>query len=310
MTIIPATQSLTARAIDAVYAARPAELPSATLRCSSLGNPCDRALWYAMRWAHPAERHEPRILRIFDNGHAREVVIVSMLRAAGMAVEDRDPQRGGQWRVEMAGGVLVGHVDGVVTGVPDAPKTPHLLEIKTMNDARWKAWRRKGVKDSDPKYWVQAQLYMHGLGLKRCLFVAENQNTREIEAERIEYAAEAALSLVARAERIAAADRPPQRMNDDPGWWQCKMCPALAICHQGVLAERNCRTCFAFVAGRCDRFAKPLSVDQQRAGCDHHVFNPVLVPAEMIDSDGDAGTITYRFADGSTFVDGMREVTA
>jgi hypothetical protein len=307
MTIIPQLQSPTSRAIDLAY--ERGQVPTdhhPTLRCSSLGHPCDRKLWYALRWAHDPERFDGRMLRIFENGHQREAVIVAMLRSAGLTVEDRDPRTGEQFRVVLADGHLSGSCDGVVTGVPDAPKTPHLLEIKTMNDARWKAWRKVGVKASDPKYWTQMQLYMHGLGLTRALFVAENQNTRELEVERVEFDRGSAMALEARAERIATADRLPARISDNPDWHECRRCPAHGLCHGQMLARRNCRTCMAYeIDGRCGRFDSKLKLADQIKGCDHHLFGPVLVPGEVVHvSDA---TISYQMRDGSLFVDGMRE---
>lgn len=309
MTIIPSVRSPVSRAIDAAYeAGQEVKDHHPTLRCSSLGHPCDRKLWYAYRWAHAPERFDGRILRIFENGNQRESVIVGMLKSAGLTVQEVDPATGGQFRVSLAGGALGGSCDGIAEGVPEAPKARHLVEIKTMNDARWKAWRKAGVKASDPKYWVQMQLYMHGLGLTRALFVAENQNTREIEVERVEYDKPAAIALEARAERIAHAERPPARISESPDWHECRRCPAHAVCHGSAMPRRNCRTCMAYdAAGYCSRFDRALSVEDQVKGCDHHLYVPQLVPGRLEIADIQNVTMSYRLHDGSVFVDGMRE---
>lgn len=307
MTIIPHVKPPLVALIDAAYEGRQESGDHRTLRCSQLGEPCDRALWYRLRWAHHPARHEGRLLRIFDNGHQRERMIVAMLSDAGMDVQDVDPATGEQWRVSFCDGMLTGSADGVVTGVPEAPKARHLLEIKTMNDARWNTWRRKGVKASDPKYWVQCQLYMHGLGLDRCLFIAENQNTRELDYQRLDYDAAAAVALVARAERIVAAGTPPARINDNPDWWECKRCPAYAICHGAVMARRTCRSCAAFdlPASRCARHKTVVGIGDVH-GCDHHLYIPELVPGDVVDVADDGSSVTYTLASGETFVDGMR----
>ena len=309
MAIISSIKSLTARAIDIGLANRPMDAESETLRCSSIGDPCGRRVWYTFRLATHPTRPEPRIQRIFDNGHARETAIIDMLVNAGMDVQDIDPETDKQWRVALADGVLTGSVDGIVTGVPEAPKTPHLLEIKTMNSKRWQAWRAKGVKKSDPKYYVQIHLYMSALGLKRCLFVAENQDTKEIEAERVEFDGQFALVQEARAERIAASNAPPPRLNENPDWWECKLCPHHGICHSDELPRRSCRTCIA--ASRtgtdwhCDRHAIQLDFDHQAKGCDLHLYSPgILDRFTVIDVDLEACRVRYRKPDGGEWIDG------
>ncbi len=308
MAALPQLRSGTALAIDAALEAIMPDPLSPVLRCSGLGESCDRRLWYAFRWAHEPERFGARIRRIFANGHDRETRIVAMLKAAGIDVQDRDPATGKQWRVELIDGVLTGSCDGIATGVPEAPVTPHLLEIKTMNRERWDAWRRKGVRVSDPKYFVQVQLYMHGLGLDRALFVAENQDTKEIEAERIVYEPAFALAQIERARRIAFSEALPPRINDSPDWYECRFCPARDLCHHGAPAMRNCRTCLASSLTEggwgCARHGVDLDEHDQGEGCPVHLYLPPLVAGEQIDADEAAGTVTYRMADGMTWVDG------
>lgn len=304
MASLPPLQSLTSRAIDDACARvlkddRPR---STTLRCSGIGEKCDRRLWYALRWAHPEEDFEPRTRRIFANGNDREERLVEWLNAAGMTVRDQ------QKRVFLANGVLTGSIDGIVENVPEAPKTPHLLEIKTMKASRYEAWRRKGVQATDPKYYAQMQCYMMGLGLTRALFLVENQDTREIECQRVEYDAGAALIIETRAARIFASDTPPARISDDPKWFECRFCPAFAVCHENAWPLRNCRTCYALESGlaepHCGHTGMPVDPAAQATGCGAHVYLPPLVNGEVVTSDLASGKITYRMADGSAFVDG------
>jgi hypothetical protein len=309
MTAIPQIHTLTAQAINRACEARRANesRDDDTLRMSSIGNPCDRALWYALHWAHPPKPVEARIVRIFDNGNDREGRIVQYLRDAGFTVIDRDPATGHQFRVVVAGGALVGHTDGIITGIPESPVARHLLEIKTMKASRWKEFRAKGIKVSDPGYWVQAQSYAAAMDLTRILFVCENQDTKEIHTERLHVDPVAAAGVEARAGRIAQATTAPQRLNEDPTWYQCKMCAAHAVCHGGEPSRRNCRTCVAvqYRDGKwyCQRHAKQLSFDDQQSGCSQHLYDPAFVAGDQIDADETANTITYRMPDGSTWVD-------
>lgn len=308
MASIPPLQSLTSRAIDEACARVLADdrPRSVTLRCSGIGESCERKLWYALRWAHPEEDFPPRVRRIFANGNDREERLVAWLNAAGMTVRDQ------QACVVLADGALTGSIDGIVENVPEAPKMPHLLEIKTMKASRYEAWRRKGVQATDPKYYAQMQCYMSGLGLRRALFLVENQDTREIECQRIEFDGRLALTIEAKAARIYHSEAPPPRLSDDPNWFECRGCPARAVCHEQAWPARNCRTCYcASHIGadpfHCGRDMRPLSLDDQEAGCGGHVFFPALVHGEVKTADISAGTITYRMDDGSTFTDGARD---
>lgn len=316
MAIIPHAQSPLSRAIDAWQeesAERRDHYP--TLRCSEFGGPCQRALWYQFRWAHEPQKFPARILRIFDNGKARELAIIAYLRGAGVHVVDADPETGEQLRFSLAEGFLTGSCDGVAMRVPEAPATAHILEIKTMNDKRWTAWRRKGVCISDRKYWTQMQLYMHAAPAARALLVCENQDTKEIECERIEADHVAASNMVNRAERLARAEEPPEKINADPAWYECRSCAAHGACHKGEWPRRNCRTCIAAkpVNGEtwhCERHKRDMNRADQISGCELHLYLPSLVAGEVIDADFDAARITYRMADGSEFIDGQEPAIA
>ena len=301
----PATVKAINAACEAKYAAEMRE--DATLRMSSIGKACDRALWLALRWSTPRKPVEARITRVFQNGHDRESRIVEMLALAGLKVQAVDPVTGGQWRVELADGDLIGHADGKITGIPESPVTPHLLEIKTMNAKRWATFRSKGVKASDPQYWVQAQCYAHGLGLTRILFVCENQDTKEIWTERLHVDLLAAANVEAKALRITRAIAPPEGISQDPKFYQCLFCASHGLCHKQERARRNCRTCIAFdfASKTCQRHGDVRDLDAQRAGCDVHLYIPELVHGEQIDASEQAGTVTYRMPDGSIWTDGV-----
>jgi hypothetical protein len=310
MTALPELVPPTAQAIDAACTARRAReaRDDDALRMSSIGHKCDRALWYALRWAHHQKPIDGRIVRIFDNGHARESAIVQYLKDAGFMVVDRDPATRQQFEVVLAGGALVGHFDGIITGIPESPVNPHLLEIKTMNAKRFKEFRAKGIQASDPSYWVQANAYAYAQGLTRILFVVECQDTKAIHTQRLHVDPVAAAGVEARAGRIYAATSAPPRISDDPRWHECLFCASHAICHGGELARRNCRTCLAFDLPRktCARFGRAMDRDAQRQGCNLHLYEPSLVAAEQIDADEAAGTVTYRKPDGSLWVDGVQ----
>jgi hypothetical protein len=54
----------------------------------------------------------------------------------------------------------------------------------------------------------------------------------------------------------------------------------------------------------CDRWSKPLSLNEQDAGCPTQLFIPALVPGELLDVDEENETIKYRLANGEIWTDG------
>ena len=112
-----------------------------------------------------------RMLRLFERGHREEAWLIDDLRAIGCDVWDVDPETGRQWRVELAPH-FGGSCDGVVLGLPDAPKTPHVFEAKTSNRERFEELVHRGVRWAKPEHFAQMQVYMLGLKLTRAAYFA------------------------------------------------------------------------------------------------------------------------------------------
>ena len=288
MTAIPESNQTIAAMIDAAHEQR-AESPRPHLGCSQLGHPCDRWLWLSFRWAvQPI--FSGRILRLFRRGQMEEATIISDLRAIGIDIRHTG---GAQSRVDF-GSHVSGSIDGIIeSGVPEAPKKRHILEIKTHSRKSFDQLERLGVEAAKPEHWMQMQLYMHGTEIDRALYVAVCKDDDRIYTERVRYAPEAAAWAVERGQRIALSDRMPPPVSTDPSWHQCKFCAAHEFCHSTLLTQHvNCRTCAHSTAKpdstwRCERHdADAIPSDFQRQGCDSHVLHPDLVPwqqAENID---------------------------
>jgi hypothetical protein len=289
------------------------------LGMSAIGHSCERNLWYIFRWAAQA-RFSADALKRFADGHATEDVQAQRLRLVeGVTLWTVDPETGQQFGYTDLDGHFRGHKDGVIAGLLQAPKTVHIWEHKAVNDDKLakleKLKAELGEKQAlakwDPVYYAQAVLYMHYSGLDRHYLTASSPGCRRTVSCRTEANPEMALRLIAKADRIIYGDRPPARLSNDPSWFECRWCSNLGICHEGMFADRNCRTCLwaTPAAGgdwRCGRFDYALSDDEQRRGCDDHRFIPELVPGEQIDAAEDAAWIEYRLRDGSTFIDGTK----
>lgn len=311
MVLLPNAISPTIAAIEAAVEAAEIRDFDHVVRGSSIGHPCERHLWYRFRWAHLPEAFDGHKLRLFHTGHAEEARMVAWLQMAGVNVAAVDPESGEQWEVVALNGHFKGHLDGICTGILEAPKTQHLLECKTHNAKSFAQLKQHGVAVSKPEHVAQMQVYMHLKGLTRAFYLAKHKDTDELHAERVHYDAAQAMALMAKAERIRNAETAPARISDDPNYFLCTAfnCASYDICHGGGFALRNCRTCLhaqIVDQGRwlCNRHERLLSVEDQRAGCPNHLYLPSLVPGEQVDADESHETVTYRMPDGSGWTDG------
>jgi hypothetical protein len=308
---LPQAISPTLAAIDAAVSASEVRDFDHVVRGSAIGHPCERHLWYRYRWAHHGENFDGRKLRLFQTGHEEEARLIAYLRMAGVTVEAVDPATGEQWEVVALDGHFKGHLDGIATGIMEAPKMPHLLECKTHNAKSFAQLSKFGVESSKPEHVAQMQVYMHLRGLTRGFYLAKNKDNDELYGERIHYDPAQALALMAKAERVRNATQAPSRISDDPSYYLCKSfgCASYAICHGNGFALRNCRTCLHSGWSEdglwhCTRHDRRLSINDQRHGCPHHLFLPSMVPGEQIDADERSETVVYRMPDGSHWADG------
>jgi hypothetical protein len=79
---------------------------------SAVGNPCDRAIWYAFRWAVPPERPSGPRERRFRTGFQYERWLLQDLRFAGCEVLEIDEKTGRQYVVKLVDGHLRGKIAG------------------------------------------------------------------------------------------------------------------------------------------------------------------------------------------------------
>ena len=301
MVALPDLDRTVAAIFETYERARAAQPPRGYLGGSEIGEDCKRKLWYRFRQAR-RPNFPGRILRLFDTGTREERRVISDLRSIGVEVLSLDPNTGNQWEIVECDGHLKGHADGVLLGLIEAPKTWHLFEGKTASEKYYKAIVKHGVKKAKPVYWAQCQLYMGGLGLKRCAFIVVNKNTDEIYLERIKFDPKAYKALIEKARSIIYVDSPPTRISSKPDFWQCRFCDMAELCHGVSWPDVNCRTCAHSTpikggAWSCAR-ELPMSDD-----CAEHVVNPSIVDHWAEPIDGSPEWIKYRVRDsGYEFV--------
>lgn len=250
------------------------------LSMSGIGEECLRKLFFGFRWAS-VQIISPQLGRIFERGDLEEKRIITDLKKAGMEVfrlegEEHIPMTGevGEKQEELVDnwGHERGHPDGRVLGLIEAPKTQHLLEMKTMNDSRWKAFVKSGVKDSNPKYFAQIQRYMRKMKLNRTLFIATNKNNEQREYERIDLDANFADDLKKKATDIILSIDPPTKQFSR-SWFECKSCNHFGVCHDNQAPEKSCRSCEKVDLAKDGKWIctykedKELSLEEQQKGC-------------------------------------------
>lgn len=313
----------TLAALDALHTqASSHDAPRRYLGASLIGQECARRIWFSFRWALP--RSFPATsYRAIQDGHRGEAQMAGWLRTVPgielWTTDPDDPQR--PIGFVACSGHFRGHLDGIISGLYQAPQTPHVWEHKVCNEIKWnklvKLIQQHGEKAAlalwDAVYYAQAQVYMHQMDLTRHYLTVGTPGNRQLVSCRTEYRAQAAKVLLKKAEQIITADRPPLKISDNPTWYQCKLCDYHALCHGPALPAVNCRTC-AHSTARLDESRpwtceqRQAAIDGDQAGCDHHAFHPDLLAntAEPVNADPKTGTITFRRkSDGATWDNGL-----
>lgn len=313
MAPIPPLIPSTLRAIQQALETGHDEWESVGIPAGDIGTECERELFLAFRRCSTPETIDWKKRRIFERGEIEEERLLDLLRLVGCEVW------GQQDRVRAAGGHLRGKIDGRALGIKEAPKTEHVVECKSAKDEYFQPVKKKGVKLGMPKHYATFQFYMFGLGINRVLYMMSNKNNEDVHLERVEYDADFAMRLVSKVERVIQMDEPPSRLCTKRDDFRGIFCRQQAVCWGEAFPRSHCRTCIhatPLIDGNagwdCARWSKPLSLDEQDAGCPAHLYIPsLLVGYEQLSIDQDTETITYRKPNGQVWTDGaVEEVTS
>lgn len=226
---------------------------------SVIGKQCSRDLWLSWRAASPPEKLSGDKIRLFQQGHMAEAIIIACLQTAGIPVIHQRSGRQIAWETDL----MSGAVDGVIKWEGEAM----LLECKTSN-----AKKMSGIEKSGPeqKYLTQAQVNMENLGLKKCMMVFSCRDNSKLIVWQINLDGSAADAAKRRAWATIFADMPPKA--GPSTYYACKWCNHTALCHQGAEPLKNCRTCEHFEPlthriGRC-RMTENLEIKGSGVACD------------------------------------------
>ena len=296
---------------------------SRSVSASSIGEDCERKLWYAFRHCSPPPTFSGRMLRLFETGSVEEARFTEELRGIGCEVIDIDPKTMKQIKLKALGGHFVDKPDAMIHGLPSAPETWHVGEYKTHNASEFKKLQKQGVKESHPKHYWQCMSGMVLAGAERALYLAKNKNTDELYVERIRYNANEAKWLTDRAERIIRAQQTPMRSATRPDSFGCKFCDAKDLCFNldtkraVPLPFLSCRQCCHatpeidegedWARWHCSLHKRDLSWDEQDAACEDLLLLPSLVGFAEATDAGDEWIEFTNTKDGAKWQHGKGE---
>jgi len=323
MAALPIQVDPTLAALDQIHErAAGSEAPRAHLDASQIGRPCSRAIWYAFRWAMRRPLSVTGYRAIQDSHRGKQVMADWLRSIEGVQLWTEDEDHPGQpISFQSLGGHFAGSLDGVIQGLPQAPKTPHVWEHKQVNEKKFNKLVRliaehgekAALAEWDEVYYAQAQVYMRMMGLTRHFLTVCTPGNRAIASCRTEHDKERSAALMTKATKIIVAERPPLKLSDRPDHFVCQQCDFRALC-QGVSEPSvHCRTCAHSTARtqdsapwQCELRNLALSEGIQREGCESHAFHPDLLAnwAKPHQADPATGTLTFKRLDGATFTNG------
>jgi len=285
------------------------------LGMSSIGNECARMLWYQFRWAMNVV-FKASTLRAFDDGFTQEDVAIERLRAiSGVTLLTLDPASGRQIGYSDFGGHFRGHMDGDITGILQAPVTPHVWEhksinekkFKKLNDLKDKVGEKSALRQWDQVYYAQGVLYMEYGGYSRHYLTACTPGGRAYTSVRTNEDPNEAQNLKEKAKRIIFSDSAPERIGT-PDFYKCRWCDFSEICHEGKAADRNCRTCLHAIVCEeggwaCNRSGQFISPELQEVGCEEQRYLPCLIPGTVSGGSDEGNWVEYTMPDGTTWKD-------
>lgn len=195
------------------------------LGLSQAGHKCKRFLWFKHR-GYDEPKIEGRVLRLFELGNIVEDHIANDLREAGFNLHSQ--QKEVVFTYEDI--TLKGHIDGIIEGLVEAPKTPHIWECKTANKKKFNDFLAKGYKLFNPVYYWQTQFYMLGLKLKRAAAFVYCKDDSRLAMERIRLNKDATVDRLEDVFQVISQDDPPERACPRIDWFEAKWCPFYNEC--------------------------------------------------------------------------------
>ncbi len=208
------------------------------LGASLIGDPCPRKVWYDYN-GYNKEPIPSQGLMAIEDGHRTEDLTAYRLRlvdGVDLVTHNAD---GSQVCFSDLGGKFKGHIDGLIFGIKQAPKTWHIWENKSCKHEKFNEFKRVkkkfGEKDAlknwNITYYVQHQLYMHYFECTRGYLTVSYSGGRDYATCRTNYKKDIALQYIDRANKIVNASLAPTKVSEQSDYYLCRFCPFSNECH-------------------------------------------------------------------------------
>lgn len=224
--------------LEIIQARADAEPPRKYLGASSIGEECERKLWYGYNGYPKRQRNIKGILAAEDGHRTEDLMIERLCAVPGVQVWTKT-EEGKQYGFRKYDGRYAGHYDGVVVGLLQAPKTFHILEVKACKEDLFEKFLKAKIKYGDkhaleawnPVYYAQAQTYMGEEKLDRHYTLVAMAGGRFFASARTEFNPAKYNLLDKKALRILNAKSEPARISEYKENFGCKWCDFKEVCH-------------------------------------------------------------------------------
>lgn len=200
------------------------------LGASAIGHECARNVWYSYNRTQPPSDY----VMDQEDGYTSEDITAQRLRMVDGVDLWTEKENGEQFSFE--DGKFKGHIDGVIVGLLQAPKAPHVWEHKCTKNFKdflkvKKKYREKRVLQKwNYQYYIQAQIYMHYMKLDRHYLTVCSAGSRDIASCRTNYNADVAAQYIDRAKRAIEAKVEPPRAFNSKTFFKCRLCSFAEEC--------------------------------------------------------------------------------
>ena len=199
---------------------------------SSIGNACTRALWYDFH-NYAKLPHENKLLRTFEVGKKLEELVLQWLDDCNLVIERPHLDNNNLKLFDKENMCFQGSMDALLH-IND--KT-FVIEIKTARNASFNVFKKLGLKLWYERYYAQIQAYMGMSGHHQGYVIALNKDTSDLHDELVIFDEIYFDCLRNKSFEIMCLDLKPDRINDSPLFYLCKMCEFRGTCHDNVSRE-------------------------------------------------------------------------
>jgi hypothetical protein len=215
------------------------EKPRGYIGASSIGDECELKLWLTYKKPELKKKRKAELIMAANDGYRSEDLVAGLIRQSPYNIElITHDKNGKQLGFSDLDGNYKGHWDGLITGIPQAPKTQHIWEHKaknqkfydTLTKLKEKVSEKSLLEEWDYNYYCQAVTYMHYSATTRHYTTVALAGTGKLQSIRTNENPSLAKHLRNKAERITKYISPPAGISTNPSFYKCKWCDFYENC--------------------------------------------------------------------------------